>query len=70
MHKLGVAEITITLIAHAQRQIQVELDAELSNLGDSCKEKRAGESWALRPRRSESVALFVSGSLAVKLVRR
>jgi len=37
MHKLGRTEIRITLIGgHAQRQIQVELDAERSNLGGFC----------------------------------
>ena len=37
MYKLGVAEIRITLIGrHAQCQIQVELDAERSNLGGFC----------------------------------
>ena len=48
MHKLGVAEgkLRITLIGgHAQPQIQVELDAERTNLVGFCGRERAGVSW-------------------------
>jgi hypothetical protein len=48
-----VRKLRITLSGgHAQRQIQVELDAERSNLGGFCVRERTGESWTLRPRRS------------------
>ena len=65
MHKLGVAEITITLIAHAQRQIQVELDAERSNLGGFCVREK---NWRVLD--AASTTIGASGPLCVWFSRR
>jgi len=74
MHKLGVAEgkLRITLIGgHAQPQIQVELDAERTNLVGFCGREKSRRVLARCVRGDrEPVALSASGSLAVKLARR
>ena len=60
-------EARISLIGgRAQRQIQIELDAERSNLGGFCVREKSRRVHDDR----EPVALFVSGSPAVKLARR
>ena len=54
---------------HAPRQVQVERDAERSNLGRFCvREEPARPGRCVHDDR-EPVHLFVSGSLAVKLAR-